>query len=235
MGQPRVGGARRRPLAVAFDVNETLTDLSPVAEVFAGVGLGAHSLQWWFAALLRDGMALAASGGSAAFADLAVVALDEVAAASGSDLPEGAADQVMAAMGRVPLRPDVAPALDRLAAAEVPAYALTNGGAAFAGRLLGAGGVSDRLAGVLSVEAVGHWKPRPEPYRYAAEAAGVPPERLALVAVHPWDTHGAATAGLLTGWVDRSGRAYPAIFAAPTVTATDLVGVVEGLLALPPS
>lgn len=232
MGDLRVERASRRPLAVAFDVNETLTDLSPLAKVFARLGLGTNGLRWWFAVLLRDGMALAASGGLAAFADLAAVALEEVAAAAGRDLADGATEEVMAAMGGVPLHPDVGPALDRLLAAGVPAYALTNGGAAFAGKLLEAGGVADRLAGVLSVEAVGHWKPRPEPYHYAAAVAGVHPERLALVAVHPWDTHGAATAGLVTGWVDRVGRGYPATFAAPTVAADDLVGVVDGLLAL---
>ncbi len=135
-------------------------------------------------------------------------------------------------MGRVPLHPDVAPALDLLSNARVPAYALTNGSAAFAGRLLEAGGVRDRLADVLSVDAVGHWKPRPEPYRWAAGVAGTPADRMALVAVHPWDLHGAAAAGLVTGWVDRTGTRYPIVFTAPTVRDRDLVGVVTRLLAL---
>lgn len=222
-----------RPLAVAFDVNETLTDLTPVTQVFTRLGFGPQALRWWFAALLRDGIALAASDGAAGFADLARTALDEVAAGAGIDPPADAGDQVMEAMRRVPLHPDVAPALDRLASAGVPAYALTNGAAGFARALLEAGGVLDGLADVLSVDAVGHWKPRPEPYRYAAQVAGVPLERLALVAVHPWDTHGAAHAGLVTGWVDRAGRRYPTIFTAPSVQARDLTQVVELLLALP--
>ena len=222
-----------RPLAVAFDVNETLTDLRPVAQVFTRLGFAPEALRWWFAALLRDGMALAASDGTAGFADLAMAALDEVAAGAGIDPPADAGDEVMDAMRRVPLHPDVPPALDRLASAGVPAYALTNGAAAFARSLLEAGGVVDSLAEVLSVDAVGHWKPRPEPYRYAAEIAGVPVERLALVAVHPWDTHGAGSAGLVTGWVDRAGRAYPATFTPPTVQGRDLTQVVDLLLALP--
>lgn len=222
-----------RPLAVAFDVNETLTDLAPVAQVFTRLGFAPEALRWWFAALLRDGMALAASGGSSGFADLAMAALDEVAGGAGITLPSDAGDQVMDAMRAVPLHPDVAPALDLLANAGVPAYALTNGAAAFARALLTAGGVVDLLAEVLSVDAVGHWKPRPEPYRYAAQLAGVPVERLALVAVHPWDTHGAASAGLVTGWVDRAERGYPAVFTVPTVQGPDLTRVVDLLLALP--
>lgn len=221
-----------RPLAVAFDVNETLTDLGPVADALTALGFGPDAPRWWFAVLLRDGMALAASSGHAGFADLAAVALDELAAASERELPADAVDRLIEAMARVPVRPDVAPALDRLAAAGVAAFALTNGGAAYARGVLHAGGVADRLVDVLSVDAVGHWKPRPEPYRWAAEVAGVAAERLALVAVHPWDVHGAASAGLVTGWVDRTGRSYPSVFAPPSVQARDLVGVVDGLLAL---
>ncbi|MDE3203720.1 MAG: haloacid dehalogenase type II [Acidobacteriota bacterium] len=221
-----------RPLAVAFDVNETLTDLSPVSEVFARLGLSADDLRWWFAVLLRDGMALAAAGGSAGFADLAGEALDEVAAARGRDLGPGAAEEIIQAMGAVPVHPDVVPALDALAAAGVAAYALTNGGAAFARRILDAAGVAERLADVLSVDAVGHWKPRPEPYLWAAGVAGVEPGRMALVAVHPWDTHGASAAGLLSGWVNRARRPYPKLFTPPTVTGPDLVSVVERLVAL---
>jgi 2-haloacid dehalogenase len=178
-------------------------------------------------------MALAASGGSARFADLAAVALDEVAAGSRRPAPAGFAAEVLDAMGRVPLHPDVSPALEHLAAAGVPAYALTNGGADYARSLLQAGGVADRLAGVLSVESVGHWKPRPEPYHWAAEVARVPADRLALVAVHPWDAHGAASAGLVSAWVNRTGRPHPAVFAAPVVQADDLVGAVDRLLSRP--
>jgi len=222
----------RRPEAVAFDVNETLTDLTPLTEVFAGFGLEDTALRWWFAVLLRDGLALAAAGDAATFGDLAVIALDEVAAASGRVLPKGSGHELVDAFGRVPVHPDVSPALHRLQAAGVPAFALTNGSAPLTRRILDAAGVVDAFADVLSVDAVRHWKPRPEPYRYAAEVAGVPPDRLALVAVHPWDLHGAASAGLSTGWVNRDGRTYPSVFRQPTVRSADLDGVVEQLLAL---
>ena len=212
-----------------FDVNETLTDLAPLMGVFEEIGLGG-ALRWWFAVLLRDGFALAASGDAATFGDLAKAALDEVAAQSGRSLSDTAGPQVLEAFGRVPVHPDVSPALGRLKSAGVAAFALTTGSAPPARRILAAGGVEDLFTDVLSVDEVGHWKPRPEPYRYAAEVAGVPVDRVALVAVHPWDLHGAACAGLTTGWVNRDGRQYPAVFRAPSVQSTDLEGVVERLL-----
>lgn len=222
----------RRPLAVAFDVNETLTDLAPLREVFAGLGLDPGVLRWWFAALLRDGLALAAAGDTASFGDLAVAALAEVASASGRDLPDQAGAEMTQAFSRVPCHPDVAPALARLRAAGIPALALTNGNESTARRILGGARVADDFAAILSVDAVGHWKPRPEPYHYAAQVAGVPAEKIAMVAVHPWDLHGAAAAGLVTGWVNRDGRGYPSVFRPPAVEAANLDAVVAGLLGL---
>jgi 2-haloacid dehalogenase len=39
-----------------------------------------------------------------------------------------------------------------------------------------------------------------------------------LVAVHPWDIHGAAKAGLKTAWLNRAGADYPSYFQSPDVT-----------------
>ncbi len=220
------------PQAVAFDVNETLTDLSALGGLFDGFGLGENALAWWFAALLRDGLALAAAGDAGSFPDLAVVALEEVFAACGREVPAGAAEDLLQAFREVPVHPDVAPALKRLAEAGVPAFALTNGGVAAAELILERAGVRFMFADVLSVDAVAHWKPRPEPYEYAAQVAGVPRSRLAMVAVHPWDLHGAAAAGLVTGWARRGRRSFPPVFRRPTVEAADLVGVIELLLGL---
>lgn len=222
-----------RPLAVVFDVNETLTDLSAVGVLFANLGLDPGSVPWWFAVTLRDGMALAAAGDVGSFGDLAAAALDEVAALSGRRLPVDAGPLLQDALRGVPVLPEVRPALEQLAAAQVPAYALTNGAGRSARQVLEAGGVAGLLADVLSADHVGSWKPGPQPYRHAASVAVVPTARLAMVAVHPWDLHGASAAGLETGWVDRVGRPYPAVFTPPTVRARSLPGVVDGLLALP--
>ena len=221
-----------RPHAVAFDVNETLTDLSSLSQVFAHWGWREPPVHWWFAVLLRDGMALTATGDTGHFAELAIAALEEVAGESAIDLPGSAPEELMLALREISVRADVLAALDRLSEQRVPAYALTNGSADFARSLLERGDVAHRLTDVISVDAVSLWKPRAEPYRYAADSAGVDYERLALVAVHPWDIHGATRAGLLSGWVNRTGRPYPRVFAVPTVEAPNLLGVVDQLLAL---
>ena len=56
---------------LVLDVNETLTDMEPLRDGFEAAGLPRHSLDAWFAATLRDGFALTAVDGYAAFRDLA--------------------------------------------------------------------------------------------------------------------------------------------------------------------
>lgn len=110
---------------------------------------------------------------------------------------------------------------------------LTNGSATTTRTLLERAGVRGEVEQVISVDAVRRWKPAPEPYRHAVAACGVPPERMALVAAHGWDVHGAHRAGLLTGWVSRLEGHWNDVFDPPDVTGPDLVGVVRELLALP--
>ncbi len=222
-----------RPHAVVFDVNETLFDLSALRPRFEDMGLPPYALQWWFAVLLRDGVALAAAGDHATFPALATEALAEVAGAADCHVPPDAASELLAAFAELPAHPDAEAAFHRLRDRHVPAVALTNGSAAVTSGLLERAGLRALVPRVLSVDAVGHWKPRPEPYRYAASELGIAPGQLAMVAVHPWDLHGAAGAGLVTGWVNRSGRTYPAVFTHPHVQARSLDGVVEQLLGLP--
>ena len=56
---------------LVLDVNETLTDMEPLRDGFEAVGLPRHSLEAWFAATLRDGLALTAAGAYANFGELA--------------------------------------------------------------------------------------------------------------------------------------------------------------------
>jgi len=56
-GTPDGGTDMNRPEVVVFDVNETLSDMSPIAERFTDIGAPAHLAKLWFATLLRDGFA----------------------------------------------------------------------------------------------------------------------------------------------------------------------------------
>ena len=209
------------PGVVVFDVNETLSDMSPLGQRFVDVGAPAELVKLWFASLLRDAFGLAAAGTSARFADLAAGGLRVVLAGRTGDV-EAAVTHVMDGFSALPLHPDVVEGVDALRAMGLRLITLSNGSASVAERLLGEAGIRDRFEALLSVEQAGAWKPAPASYRYAAETCAVAPEEMVLVAVHPWDTDGAMRAGLQAAWINRDGGVYPDYLLPPTWTASSL-------------
>jgi len=213
----------QRPTVVVFDVNETLSDMSPMADRFADVGAPPHLAKLWFTTLLRDGFALTAAGASEQFAAIGSEALRILLTGAQLDRELGdAVDHVMAGFGSLSVHPDVPDGVRALRAAGLRLVTLTNGSTQVAEALFAAAGVRDQFERLLSVADAGAWKPAPASYAYAADTCGVSPGQMVLVAVHPWDIDGAARAGMSTVWLDRAGSPYPTYFTAPTWTARSL-------------
>jgi 2-haloacid dehalogenase len=204
------------PRVLVLDVNETLSDLSHLRKGVESAGIHWTIVDLWFARVLRDGFALATLGESAGFADIAGHTLRTLA----PDLDDEVVDGFVSAFGTLPLHQDVAPGLRSLVAHGVPVVTLSNGSASVAESLLERAGVRDLVGQVLTVETAGVWKPAPAAYAVALEATGVQAEEAAMVAVHPWDLHGAAAVGMRTIWVNRHHHTYPEFFTAPDLTVT---------------
>lgn len=205
---------------IVFDVNETLTDMSPMAERFTDVGAPGHLAKTWFAGLLRDGFALSTVGENPAFADVGAACLEQVL--HGQPLnadTEVAIKHIMGGIARLPLHSDVAKGVRSLASSGFELVTLTNGSSTNVETLLTDAKLRDHFSSLLSVENAPAWKPAASAYHYAAQQLATTPARMILVAVHPWDIHGASKAGLQTAWINRSGAPYPASFAAPDQTA----------------
>ena len=218
------------PSVIVFDVNETLSDMSPIAERFADVGAPAQLAKLWFATLLRDGFALTSAGASRPFAELAVDALRTVL--RGVDLDrdlDAAIEHVMAGFGQLPVHPDVPDGIRALRTSGRRLVTLTNGSTQVSERLFNAAGIRDQFETLLSVEDAGAWKPARQAYDYAARTCGTDPADMLLVAVHPWDIDGAARAGLVTAWIDRAGTPYPGCFTPPSLRATSLTDLADQL------
>jgi len=173
-----------KPAVLVLDVNETLSDMSPLAARFEAVGAPAHLLPAWFAGVLRDGFALAAGGDYADFADVARAALHSMLSEVDGlgQSPREAAEHIMAGLSQLTLHPDVRPGLEQLHAAGVRLVALTNGSTENASSLLERSDLAGLIERVLSVESVRRWKPSPAPYAYAASMCDVPPEQVTLAA-----------------------------------------------------
>ncbi|MFI8190460.1 HAD family hydrolase [Streptomyces sp. NPDC085946] len=103
------------------------------------------------------------------------------------------------------LFPDVLPVLDALAASHRHAV-LSNSSLHVQDRKLRVLGVHDRFESILCAAELGVSKPEAGAFLAACEALDLPPHRVAYVGDHPEiDGRGAAEAGLLSVWIDRTG------------------------------
>lgn len=211
------------PRVILFDVNETLSDMSALGSRFSDIGLAPELSTLWFATLLRDGFALTASTDNVPFADIGAGALRVLLAGKSINRPlDAAIAHVMEGLIGLPLHDDVPKGIVALADAEYRLVTLSNGSASIAEKLFTEAGIRVHFELLLSVEDAPAWKPAPESYSYAATRLGVEPAEILLVAVHPWDIHGAARAGLNTAWLNRGNGTYPPHFAPPNITVTSL-------------
>lgn len=218
----------RRPELIVFDVNETLSDMTPMAERFAEVGAPAHLAATWFAALLRDGFALTAAGSTARMADLGSSLLRTSLAGLRLDRDRDAAvDHIMGGFASLDLHPDVVGGVAALSGMGIRLVTLTNGSTNLARGLFERARISDSFERLLSVEDAGFWKPAPAAYAYALSECGVQAHEAMLVAVHPWDIDGARRAGLRTAWLNRSDQDYPDHFLTAELEAGTLTELVR--------
>lgn len=222
--------ASRRPRLLVFDVNETLSDMSPMAQRFADVGAPEQLATTWFAGLLRDGFALTAVGASEPFARIAAATLRS--SLHGVPLDRGsdeAVSHILEGFARLEVHPDVSDGLQALSELDIRLVTLSNGAASVAEALFERAGVRQHFERLLSVEDAGCWKPAAGAYAYALEQCAVEAQDAMLVAVHPWDIDGASRAGLATAWLDRTGVPYPEHFRASDLRPVSLSDLADRL------
>lgn len=135
----------------------------------------------------------------------------------------------MAAFEELPAHPDTLPALERLRAAGHTLMVFSNGTRAMIESVLAAAGIADPFEDVVSVEEVRRFKPAPEVYRHAAGRLGREIGEAWLVSANPFDVIGAASAGMRTAWVDRSGAAFDPLGPEPKLVVRDLGELADAL------
>jgi 2-haloacid dehalogenase len=214
--------------AVAFDVLETLLNIEPLRARFEDIGQPTQLLHPWFMRFQRDAMALTLAGDFAAFDPVARQALRTE---TRHTVTEADIDHVLQGFAELPAFHDAAPALRKLAQADIKIGCLTVGNPENTRRFLDGAGLAEFVDQVITAETAGIWKPAPAIYRTAAEHLQTPLDRMALVAVHAWDCHGAKRAGALAGWCARLEGKPGDVFAPADVTGRDLVEVVDALIA----
>jgi 2-haloacid dehalogenase len=198
------GGGLSSIEACLFDAYGTLLDLnSAVAAESRTLGRQADELAalWrrkqleytWLRSLLRC---------HADFAAVTKDALDVSLDTLGLQEP-GLRARLLAAYAALTPYPEVAAVLGTLRRHGLRTAVLSNGTPEMLAQAFAAAEIMDLLDEVISVEAVGIFKPAPEVYHHGAMRLRLPATRIAFLSSNGWDVHGAATFGFRTVWVNR--------------------------------
>jgi 2-haloacid dehalogenase len=83
-------------------------------------------------------------------------------------------------------------------------------------------GVASSFEAILSVEAVGVFKPHPSVYRLATDRLGCSPGDIAFVSSNGWDVAGGAAFGFRAVWVNRAGQPAERLPGAAAIEIPDL-------------
>jgi len=113
---------------------------------------------------------------------------------------------VLAAYRRLDAYPEVPAMLAALRDRGIARAILSNGEPGMLAEAVQAAGIADLLDDVLSVEAIGVFKPDQRVYRVVTDRFGIQPHAIGFFSSNPWDAFGALAFGFRVFWVNRSGQ-----------------------------
>lgn len=219
------------PRVLAFDVNETLLDLSALDPHFESAFGDAAVRGQWFAQMLQLAFVGGLTGRYVDFSAAQRAALEMLALRTGRAVDEPTAARIADTMRHLPPHPEVAGALGRLGEAGFRRVALTNSTAEVAHDQLANAGLDGLFEAAISADEVQTLKPAPAPYHLVAERSDVPIGEVRLIAAHAWDVAGALAAGCSAAFVARPGMVLSPLGPQPDVVGADLDEVAAGILA----
>jgi 2-haloacid dehalogenase len=112
-------------------------------------------------------------------------------------------DRLMAMYLKLDAFPEVRDMLKRLNVAGLKTAILSNGSPEMLDAAVRNAGIGSLLDAVLSVEAVGVYKPHPKVYQYAIDQLGTKAGEIAFQSSNAWDAHAASLCGMRVIWCNR--------------------------------
>ena len=215
---------------LAFDVNETLLDLSALDAPFTEAFGDASLRPAWFQTMLQLAFVGGLIGQYVDFTSAQHAALQMVAQRSGRELSQPHAVAIVDGMRRLPPHPEVREALRMLKEAGFRQVTLTNSTLEVAKAQLEFAGIADLFEDTISADQVRALKPAAAPYRLVAERMSTDIGQVRLIAAHAWDVSGALAAGARAAFVARPGAVLSPLGEQPDVIGRDLREVAEALI-----
>ncbi|MEX2201361.1 MAG: haloacid dehalogenase type II [Dongiaceae bacterium] len=217
------GPAPSRPVACVFDAYGTLFDIATPAELCReALGNAAAALTaLWRRKQLEYTWLRSLMGHHADFSTVTADALDAALAALSIE-PGALRQRLLDSYLALDVYPEVPLALERLRVSRLPLLILSNGTPSMLEAVCARAGIAASFEAMLSVEAVGVFKPHPSVYRLATDRLGCAPADIAFVSSNGWDVAGAASFGFRTIWVNRAANPVERLPGTPDAEIADL-------------
>ena len=220
------------PRLCVFDAYGTLFDVAAAARrAAAEPGRAALAERWprlaeaWRLKQLQYTWLRAITGAHADFQTVTENGLDWALEATGLDSDPELRARLLALYRELDAYPEVPAVLDALRAGGRGTAILSNGSPEMLDAAVGSAGLADRLDAVLSVEAVGIFKPARAVYDLVGARFATAPGEVLFVSANGWDAASAAAYGFRTVWVNRAGDPVDRLPARPHHVAPDLSDV----------
>ncbi len=220
---------------VVFDAYGTLFDVTAAARRGAAEPGGEVLAEVWPAVArnwrerqLRYSWVRTITGAYADFETVTADALDWALEAAGLAKDETVRTRLLALYHELDVFPEVPGMLRELRAAGCQTAILSNGSAAMLDDAVTSAGLSGAFDAVLSVDAVGAFKPAREVYDLVGARFGVEPAEVLFVSANGWDAGGAAAYGFESVWINRTLDPVDRLPGRPARVLADL-GPVPGL------
>jgi len=216
---------------VAFDINETLLDLSVLDDQFANLFGTSLARRQWFAQMLQLSFVGGLTGEYIDFSTAQHGALQMLADQYKIEATDRQLDAIVDSMSNLPPHPEVADALATLASKDVTIAALGNSLYEVIEAQLTNAGILEFFNLIFSADSVKALKPAPQPYIELARVLGVQVNEIVLVASHGWDISGALAAGCTAAFVARPGASLSPFGMQPSIVGRDIADVVNQIIA----
>ena len=229
-----MSGGHSNIKAFAFDAYGTLFDVFSVTALCDQLfpGKGNTLAQLWRVKQLQYSMMRSLMGRHKDFWQLTEDGLAYASESLKLELTADKRQRLMEAYLGLAAFPDVKPGLEALKRQGLALAILSNGEPKMLEAAARSAGIDGLLDRIISVEDVKIFKPSPRTYNLGAEHMNIRSSELGFVSSNSWDVAGAASAGLLTFWIQRSAAEPPEKlgFAADHVVKalTDLTPLVRG-------
>lgn len=218
-----------------FDAYGTLFDVNAAARAVAEMpGQAGFAAIWqqvatdWRAKQLQYTWLRTLTGAHCDFWQVTQDGLDWALERSGHQDP-ALRTQLLDLYRHLPAYPEAMGVLAAVKQAGIARAILSNGSPDMLDAAVTSAGIGGVLDDVLSVEAVGRFKPHPAVYDMVGARFGTSPDQVLFVSSNGWDIAGAAAYGFQTIWINRAGDPVDRMPGRPAAIGRDLTAVTEQL------